>query len=157
MRDQFALGSLMEERFAWTVIPMPATQERILFDTACDKWDEYQRQQQLERNAHFRDPSQGGRHSQLFSEASSVISHLPAIPDISTVTNATFPSINLEDAHLSAPGTICAHCNKRSSGRGIPNRAHRSARVQSHMCLCNDAHPSQFLSRSMRVFVAWKA
>jgi len=142
------------------MIPMPATQDRILFDTARDKWDEYRRQQRLEQNAHFRHPSQGPRHSQLFPE---VISHLPATM---AIRNAT---INFEeDAHLSAPQGALAHSNSRSSGRvaGLPNRAPRSTRSQSRTSLIKEAglfeatngvHPSQFLCRTMRVFVAWKA
>lgn len=163
MRDQFALGSLLEERFAWSVIPIPATQDRILFDTACDKWDEYQRQQRLEQNGHFRHPSQGSRHSQLFPEVPIVINHPPATM---AIRNAT---INFEeDAHLSAPQGALAHSNSRSSGRvaGLPNRAPRSTRSQSHTSLIKEAdlfeattgaHPSQFLCRTMRVFIAWKA
>jgi hypothetical protein len=37
------LGSVLEDRFNWTVIPGPTPQEKRLFDTACEKWDAYQR------------------------------------------------------------------------------------------------------------------
>jgi hypothetical protein len=165
MHDQFAFGSLLEDRFAWSVIPMPATQDRILFDTACDNWDEYQRRQRLEHNAHFHHPSQGHQHGHLFSDAPSVISHLPTIPGTMTVRNATArPAINCENsARLSVP-----QCALACSGRavGSTTRAPRSARGQSHTqaSLIKEAdqleattHPSQYLCRTMRVFVAWKA
>lgn len=37
------LGSVLEERFNWSMVPGPTPQERRFFDTACEKWDAYRR------------------------------------------------------------------------------------------------------------------
>ncbi|OJA12095.1 hypothetical protein AZE42_03447 [Rhizopogon vesiculosus] len=43
MREHMGLGSVLEDRFNWTVIPGPTPQEKRFFGTACEKWDAYQR------------------------------------------------------------------------------------------------------------------
>lgn len=165
MRDQFALGSLLEERFAWSVVPMPATQDRKLFDVACDKFDQYQRQQRLDQHAYHDHPQSHRRSQQLFSDLPTSISHLPTIPD--TMTSLP-PAINLEDAHTGVPAQgppPLARNNSRGSGRVLADRTSRILSTShSHTSLVKgnledneDTHPSQFLCRTMRVFVAWKA
>lgn len=156
MRDQYALGSALEERFAWSVVPMPATQDRKLFDVACDKWEQYQRQQRQDQitESQHHPYRRHSHHSQLFSEAAATLSHLPTIPDTITMRNgSTRPTINFAKSHLS----------RDNSGR--PGGRHALSKSRSYASLRKEPlseplgypHPSHFLCRTMRVFVAWKA
>lgn len=43
MREHMGLGSVLEDRFNWSMIPGPTPQEKRSFDTACEKWEAYQR------------------------------------------------------------------------------------------------------------------
>jgi hypothetical protein len=163
MRDQFALGSALEERFAWSVVPMPATQDLKLFDIACDKWEQYQRQQRLDQIGESQ-PGPYRRHSQLLSEAAATLGHLPTIPDTITMRNSsTRPTVDFADAR---PGTQQAHLSGSNSGRRGGHRtlskSHSYASLPKEPDLPEPlgeeiSHPSHLLCRTMRVFVAWKA
>lgn len=37
------LGSVLEDRFNWSMVPGPTPQEKRSFDAACEKWDAYRR------------------------------------------------------------------------------------------------------------------
>jgi hypothetical protein len=37
------LGSVLEERFNWSMISGPTPQEKRSFETACEKWEAYRR------------------------------------------------------------------------------------------------------------------
>lgn len=43
MREHMGLGSVLEDRFNWSMISGPTPQEKRLFDTACEKWEAYWR------------------------------------------------------------------------------------------------------------------
>jgi hypothetical protein len=167
MRDQYALGSALEERFAWSVVPMPVTHERKLFDVACDKWDQYQQQIRLDhinitesRNHPYR------RHSQLLSEAAVTLSHLPTIPDTITMRNGSSrPTFDFEFGDV-RPGVQHTHLSHTNSGprasRSVLSKSRSFASLPREQDLPEPlgneiTHPSHLLCRTIRVFVAWKA
>ncbi|KAG1820723.1 hypothetical protein EV424DRAFT_881573 [Suillus variegatus] len=43
MREHMGLGSVLEDRFNWSMISGPTPQEKRSFDTACEKWEAYRR------------------------------------------------------------------------------------------------------------------
>ncbi|KAG2129146.1 hypothetical protein DEU56DRAFT_500407 [Suillus clintonianus] len=43
MREHMSLGSVLEDRFNWSMIPGPTPQEKRSFDTACEKWEAYRK------------------------------------------------------------------------------------------------------------------
>ena len=164
MRDQISLGSALEERFTWSMVPMPTTQDRKLFDTACDKWEQYQRQRRLDHIAESL-PRPFRRHSQLLSEAAATLSHLPTIPDTITMRNGGVrPTVDFTEAH---PGVQQAHMSRSNSGRrGVQSRSLSKSRSYASLPKAPElpeplgeetSHPSHLLCRTMRVFVAWKA
>lgn len=169
MRDQFDIGSALQERYAWNSVPMPAPQDRKQFDTACDKWDQYQHQQKLDQAAeaqqHHQYRRRSRRHSQFLSEAAATINHLPTIPDTISMRNATVrPEMDFGEAR---PGVQQPRASRMSISNGRTGRRSIS-RSRSHADLGKDVdqveeigndspHPSHLLARTMRVFVAWKA
>jgi hypothetical protein len=160
MRDHYALGSALEERFAWSVVPMPAIQDRKLFDIACDKWKQYQRQQrqdQITESQHH--PYR--RHSQLLSEAAATLSNLPTIPDTITMRkDSTRPAISFTEAPDAQQSNLS--CNNSGRRGGRQTLSHMGSYTSLHKGralpepLDDEPHPSHFLCRTMRVFVAWK-
>lgn len=168
MRDRYSLGSALEDRFAWSVVSMPSNQpERKTFDTACDLWDKYQRQQ------HAAESRPGGHHSQLLSETSPTFGHLPTIPDTVTVRNGSIrPAVDFDEARVGVQQGQLNRSNSRKSGRFGTSRTGRRtvSRSRSYASLSQphgqsdgtgtgheEAHPSRLLCRTLRVFVAWKA
>ncbi|KIM89115.1 hypothetical protein PILCRDRAFT_212537 [Piloderma croceum F 1598] len=158
MRDHYALGSALEERFAWSVVPMPATQDRKLFDIACDKWEQYQRQQrqdQITESKHH-PYRRHNHHSQLLSEAATTLSSLPTIPDTITMRkDSTRPAINFTEA------PDARQCNNSGRRGGRQTLSHTGSYTSLHKERAlpeplDEPHPSYFLCRTMRVFVAWK-
>lgn len=158
MRDQIGLGSALEERFAWSMVPMPVTQDRKLFDTACDKWEQYQRQGQIAESQ----PRPYRRHSQLLSEAAATLSHhLPTIPDTITMrSDSVRPTVDFAEARPQA------HLSRSNSGRYGSHRTLSKSRSYAGLPKALDlpetlggeiSEPSHLLCRTMRVFVAWKA
>ena len=172
MRDQFALGSALEDRFAWSVVPMPPTQDQKLFDIACDKWEKYQHQQNLDQIIETQ-PRPYRRHSQLLSEPAVTLSYLPTIPDtISTRNNGSVrPTFDFTDA-CPGPDAQQSHSlstsNNSSSSRRDGRVGLTLSKIRSYASLPKSPdlpepieqqtpHPAHLLSRTMRVFVAWKA
>lgn len=43
MREHMGLGTVLEDRFNWSMISGPTPQEKRTFDTACEKWEAYRR------------------------------------------------------------------------------------------------------------------
>ena len=147
MREQFDIGSAMQERYGWNSVPMPAPQERKHFDTACDKWDQYQHQLKFDQVADTQQQPQhrrgSRRHSQFLSEATTTINPLPTIPDTISMRNTTIrPELVFSGA---TPGVQRPHATRMSLFNPTKEIGDDSP------------DPSHFLARSMRVFVAWKA
>lgn len=151
---------------------MPATQERKLYDLACDKWDQYQHQRKLDLIAQQLRPSarSNRRHSRLLSEAAATVKHLPTIPDTITMRNgSTRPAMDFEEAIPGVQGYLARSNSQKGGHFGTSRTGRRTiSRSRSHISLVKDsdlpddlgddiAHPSHLLCRSMRVFVAWKA
>lgn len=157
MRDRFDIGSAMQERYAWNSVPIPAPQERKHFDTACSKWDQYQRQLKIDLAASAQPLHQyrrrSRRHSQFLSEAATTINHLPTIPDTISMRNSSVrPEMVFSDAH---PGIQQPHAslfNGRTDRRDLGKDVDPVEEIGD-----DSSHPSHLLARTMRVFVAWKA
>ncbi|KAF7985559.1 hypothetical protein HWV62_3821 [Athelia sp. TMB] len=173
MRDRYSLGSVLEDRFAWNVISMPSHQDRKAFDTACEKWEKYQHQ----KSGHVAEAQpvirQGRRHShgQVLVESPSAFTHLPTIPDtISVRSDGSRPTMDFEETGASASsGQLGRSDSHRSTHHGTTRTARRGiSKSRSQISLPLEyaggngpgdglPHPSNMLSRTLRVFAAWKA
>lgn len=158
---------------------MPSQQDRKAFDTACAMWERYQ---QKKHQGRVPEPQalpvirQGRRHShsQLLSDSASGFGHLPTIPDTISLRNKSArPTMDFEEGNTSVPsGQLHRSGSQKSSRRGAsasrPTRR-KVSRSRSQVSLSlpleydggegpgDQPHPSTMLSRTLRVFVAWKA
>jgi len=140
---------------------MPPTQDQKLFDIACEKWEQYQRQQSLDQIVETQlRPNR--RHSQLLSEAAATLSHLPTIPDTITMRNGTVrPTMDFSDAR---PGVVHQSplLSRNNGQRGVLSKSRSLVNLPKSPDLPEPlgeeiSHPSHALCRTLRVFVAWKA
>ncbi|TFK74840.1 hypothetical protein BDN72DRAFT_634881 [Pluteus cervinus] len=141
MRDHIAIRSELQNRFAWTVFPSSPTQDRKIFDAACEKWEQWEEDEQA------RSPSQnsyrpsGSRHRpsssvstqgpQPLSENRSTDGHHHESPDQYRMLRRTYSNLEDESYASSTPNGS----TQPSTLNVLPNRQ----------------------SRVIRVFVAWKA
>lgn len=127
MRDKFSLGSALQDRFSWSVTPSPPTAERKIFDTACEKWDKWERAQLLAS-------LQPGRTSTRSHESK----HHPILNN-----------------SLASPAILhFSENNDHNPNKIGQDKKKRRASTSSSSALLP---PTRRLSRAMRVFVAWKA
>lgn len=175
MHDQYALRSAMNDQLSWNVVPLPPDQDRKNFDNACDKWEQYQHQLQLDQAiAETQQPRRSRRHSQFLSEVATTVSHLPTIPDTITMRNENarppmdfteVPS-GLQRTRSSRidvmPGSSAA-TTSRNGPRALPksrsqNNLLKEPEPELPEVIGDEiVHPSHLLCRTVRVFVAWKA
>ncbi|KAG5652892.1 hypothetical protein H0H81_003256 [Sphagnurus paluster] len=79
MRDKCGLGNALEERFSWPSAESTPSPERKIFETACEKWDKWEMEQ--EANHHQRIPAgpyiatRPSPTAQQFSDSNDYISH----------------------------------------------------------------------------------
>ncbi|KAF5385672.1 hypothetical protein D9757_005548 [Collybiopsis confluens] len=131
MQDCMALPSALEERFGWTALPSLPSTERKAFDAECEKYLQWESQQQ-QHKFHLKSLSdRAPRQRPLSGSFPSTASVLhPSLADVDALSTS-----NEMNKSMSS--------DKRNS--------HRSSSIVS-----SKTSPSRRLSRSLRIFVAWK-
>lgn len=138
MRDHFALGSALEDRFAWSVMSSSPSPDRKIFENACEKWDKWEYEQHHTASSHpYRSPNQH---------------HLSK--SHTTVNSSHAGNVNMANhsgnraGHDYAGTAILPHARSQQDSRS------KRASISSGSAMLPPTHR---LSRAMRVFVAWKA
>lgn len=132
MQDHMALGPALEDRFQWSVFRSESTTERLEFQAGCQRWDEWELEEQRKSFPPLPSPGLGEAGSAKQHHLNNSISH------------STIPTADEERK----PGL------DRSGDAGNARRSRsRSNSLHSSSAL---RPPSTRLSRSLRVFVAWK-
>ncbi|TFK27645.1 hypothetical protein FA15DRAFT_145734 [Coprinopsis marcescibilis] len=152
MQDQASVSSALRERFHWSVIDSAPSQSRKIFNTACDKYEKWLKS---ERRSSF----SLGRPSR--NSLSNLLTAGLATPTAFETPLATpRPFRNRSNSHnLLSSRPSAGEMNGKPYGPPsiAPSRSEASVHfapppVIEHLELA----PTQKLSRTMRVFVAWK-
>ena len=72
MQDRVSLGNALQDRFAWPELPTLVSEDRKIFDKACETWRTYQSRTQLPS------PADG--------PATYAFESVPPSPDVSTAS-----------------------------------------------------------------------
>ncbi|KAJ7134713.1 hypothetical protein C8R44DRAFT_849205 [Mycena epipterygia] len=119
MREHMAIGSTLRDQFSWTCMPIAPSQDRKVFQAACDRWEQWQDQQRRKpKSPYERHQTRNSIDTPYQTGSSSVDRHENAKPEIIR-------------GRSSLPETT-----SRRRTASIP--------------------PDRQLSRSIRVFAAWK-
>ncbi|KAG2009833.1 hypothetical protein CC2G_012717 [Coprinopsis cinerea AmutBmut pab1-1] len=136
MEDQASINHALRERLQWSVIESAPSQNRKIFNTACEKYEKW------------------------FRKEASITSLMRPVPPFS---NPTAPEASSSD--------LLKSTRKRSNSQTLLNRnggppsatsvSPLSLRLEPSVHFAKpsirpELHPTQKLSRSMSVFVAWK-
>ncbi|KAJ3801514.1 hypothetical protein GGU11DRAFT_674742 [Lentinula aff. detonsa] len=135
MQDCMALPAVLEERFGWTTSPAPPPAERKTFEAECEKFQQWEAEQRQKNNSKF-SSGQGSRQR----------------------TNSTaFPSpVSALNFSPILDGLPASH-GMKSSTNGHHSVSSNSVKSQQDaQSVSSAAPPSKRLSRSLRIFVAWK-
>lgn len=129
-----ALPSALEERFGWTALPSPPSTERKAFDAECEKYLQWESQQQ----------------SHKFN-LKSLSNRAPRPPP-----SGSFPSpASVHHSSLVELDAPLAFSEMNKSMSSDKRNSHRSSNSISSIA-SSQSPPSRRLSRSLRIFVAWK-
>ncbi|KAJ3715384.1 hypothetical protein C8R42DRAFT_631982 [Lentinula raphanica] len=139
MQDSMALPAVLEERFGWTNYPAPPSAERQAFEAECEKYQQWEAEQRTRKKSKFMSDQafRQQTESPLFAspisitDPSSILSGLPA-------SRAETKSHTKEHQSVSSTATFVKPQPNASLSAG------------------STAPPSQRISRSLRIFVAWK-
>ncbi|KAJ7927980.1 hypothetical protein B0H13DRAFT_1968850 [Mycena leptocephala] len=127
MRDHMAVGSTLRDQFSWSCIPIAPSQERKAFHAACERWEQWQDQQQRKHASPY------GRHQ---TRNSIDTPYVHGQEGSVFVDRNGIPKPDVIRGRSSLPDNTSAPRNSRTSPSSAP--------------------PDQRLSRSIRVFAAWK-
>ncbi|KAJ3973022.1 hypothetical protein EV361DRAFT_797032, partial [Lentinula raphanica] len=139
MQDSMALPAVLEERFGWTNYPAPPSAERQAFEAECEKYQQWEAEQRTRKKSKFmsdqafRQQTEGPIFASPISitDPSSILSGLPA-------SRVDTKSHTKEHKSVSSTATFVKPQPNASLSAG------------------STAPPSQRISRSLRIFVAWK-
>ncbi|KAH8825226.1 hypothetical protein DL96DRAFT_1712246 [Flagelloscypha sp. PMI_526] len=137
MEDQMMLSPVIEDRFDWDVFYSELSPERLEFQAGCKLWDQWELEQQLPLHPTVSSGKRQHRPNRSISDSSH-----SAIP---------LPSVASEDPALRRSASRKSHL----SSTGRRNGRSRSRSISMHSG-SGVRPPSARLSRSLRVFVAWK-
>ncbi|KAJ3992686.1 hypothetical protein F5050DRAFT_1579119 [Lentinula boryana] len=134
MQDCMALPAVLEERLGWTTSPAPPPAERKTFEAECEKFQQWEVEQRQRNNFKF-SSGQGSRQRTNSTAFPSPVSALNFSPILD----------GLPASHGMKSSTNAQH--------SVSNSVKSQQDAQS---VSSAAPPSKRLSRSLRVFVAWK-
>ncbi|KAF8799001.1 hypothetical protein BYT27DRAFT_7264526 [Phlegmacium glaucopus] len=148
-QDRAAVGYALQERFNWHVIPSRRLQDRKVFDKACKKYDKWVLAEQMKLSL-CSDHKPNGKITDTRNSFST--------PNINPSTHYSSPAIarshSSPEASFQNDGASLAHVSSHPSDPAIHPA---SPPPPSAPHLPTQLSPTRRLSRSMRVFVAWKA
>jgi len=150
MQDQISLGHALKERFSWSVLSSSPSINRKAFDAACEKYDQWVAQQRQQTSSHsFRHDNHLSSNTLSNSDKVSDSPNTVSSPEGTSMSMARNQSLTIS----SHPGV-----GESLKSTHLPH----DATVHSASPPTASAHstvpsPTQRLSRSVRVFVAWKA
>ncbi|KAJ3893793.1 hypothetical protein GG344DRAFT_42596, partial [Lentinula edodes] len=133
MQDCMALPAILHERFGWTTFPASPSAERGTFETECEKYQQWEAEQHQRNNFKF---------------LSGEVPRQRADKPISPPSDSTFnPSATVD-------GLPASPVNGRSSVSSVLAKTQQGSRGLPP--IASSVAPSRRLSRSLRIFVAWK-
>ncbi|KAF8158905.1 hypothetical protein K438DRAFT_1686751 [Mycena galopus ATCC 62051] len=127
MRDHVAIGSTLRDQFSWPAIPIAPSQDRKIFHAACEQWEQWQDQQRRKRLSPY------GRH-QARNSIDSPYVHPQEGNGIVDRLGGPKPDVIRGRSSLAETATSRSSSSRRKRAKA----------------------PDRRLSRSIRVFVAWK-
>ncbi|KAJ3918521.1 hypothetical protein F5877DRAFT_42441, partial [Lentinula edodes] len=133
MQDCMALPAVLQERFGWTTFPASPSAERGTFETECEKYQQWEAEQHQRNNFKF---------------LSGEVPRQRADKLVVSPSDSTFnPSATVD-------GLSASPMNGRSSVSSILAKTQQGSRGLPP--IVSSVAPSRRLSRSLRIFVAWK-
>ncbi|KAJ4491492.1 hypothetical protein C8J55DRAFT_504342 [Lentinula edodes] len=133
MQDCMALPAVLHERFGWTTFPASPSAERGTFETECEKYQQWEAEQQQRNNFKF-----------LSGEVSRQRADKPISPPSDSILNSSATVDGLPASPENGRSSVSSVLAKTQQGsRGLPP-------------IVSSVAPSRRLSRSLRIFVAWK-
>lgn len=162
MLDKASMGHALQEQFSWNTFEGVLLADRKAYDQACGKYDEWEeKQHQLKLEAAAAEQYQGRSMSSpglalMSAEATSDASQIArsqSSPQPSTGSPTLAPSLlTIMPGDASPP---------RASGKRMQDTATAASyfgeTASSISALSYHVPPTEMLSRTMRVFIAWKA
>ncbi|KAJ6508674.1 hypothetical protein C8R45DRAFT_1069337 [Mycena sanguinolenta] len=128
MRDHIAIGSTLRDQFSWPITPMAPSQDRKAFHAACERWEQWQEHERRKLLSPY------GRHQARNSIDS--------------------PYVHAPESNGAVPGGVPHKPDVIRGRSSLPESA--TSRSSSSRKRASGGGPDRRLSRSMRVFVAWK-
>jgi hypothetical protein len=163
MLDKASVGNALQERFDWHVFPSPILQDRKAFDTACEKYDDWVTAQKA------KSPSNPYRHSNFYHSKTSMSTPGIALPtpdssvshgynQISRSTSSPQPptSHHVDDAYSIASTLVPSLTESHHHHHDSVSTVRFADGLSSPTTTSQKSVSTQRLSRTMRVFVAWK-
>jgi hypothetical protein len=164
MQDQASLNNSLKERFQWNVMDSAPPQNRRIFNMACEKYDKWSQQESNHATPSFSSPYRPSRNSLHAPSSINVTAPSPDTPapphdgpgaavkgrarsNSHTILLNRNGSVNTTDRSNGSPSIAWAQSRSDTS-------AHFSAVPE--LAAPSTLAPTQKLSRSISVFVAWK-
>ncbi|KAH7878089.1 uncharacterized protein C8R40DRAFT_1168134 [Lentinula edodes] len=133
MQDCMALPAVLQERFGWTTFPASPSAERGTFETECEKYQQWEAEQHQRNNFKF-----------LSGEVPRQRADQPILPPSNSIFNSSATADSLPASPMNGRSNVSSVLAKTQQGsRSLPP-------------IASSVAPSRRLSRSLRIFVAWK-
>ncbi|KAJ3881759.1 hypothetical protein F5051DRAFT_321253 [Lentinula edodes] len=133
MQDCMALPAVLHERFGWTTFPASPSAERGTFETECEKYQQWEAEQHQRNNFKF-----------LSGEVPRQRADKPISPPSDSTFNSSATVDGLPASPVNGRSSVSSVlANTQQGSRGLPP-------------IASSVAPSRRLSRSLRIFVAWK-
>ncbi|KAJ3810015.1 hypothetical protein F5876DRAFT_42681, partial [Lentinula aff. lateritia] len=133
MQNCMALPGVLQERFGWTTFPASPSAERGTFETECEKYQQWEAEQHQRNNFKF-----------LSGEVPRQRVDKPVVSPSDSTFNSSATVDGLPASHMNGRSSVSSVLAKTPQGsRGLPP-------------IASSVAPSRRLSRSLRIFVAWK-
>ncbi|KAJ7259535.1 hypothetical protein B0H12DRAFT_1108563 [Mycena haematopus] len=130
MRDHIAIGSTLRDQLSWPITPIAPSQDRKAFHAACERWEQWQEHQRRKLLSPY------GRH-QARNSIDSPYVHAPEGNGVADRPGGvTGPDVIRGRSSLPESAASRSSSSRRRKASKVPDQRR--------------------LSRSMRVFVAWK-
>lgn len=163
MLDKASLGYALQEQFSWHTFEGVLLADRKAYDQACGKYDEWvEKQHQLKLDAAAEQYQRRSRNS--MSSPGLALTSADAASDASQIARSQSSPQPSTSSPTLAPSLLTIMPDDasppRASSKRMPETAttsHFGEAASSISVSSTYVPPTEMLSRTMRVFVAWKA